>query len=140
MVNFAMTFLVGSDVYSLAADAPPLIPEQRQALEILSRICREQSIKLNLIAGDILFVNNLSILHARDAYQDRPDLGKSRLLFSMMLRDNHLALQKPACFREAGDNVFGRSPEKQILLTVDEWESFAAGPGRPKPEPNLRND
>lgn len=135
MVNFAMTFLVGSDVYPLAADAPPLIPEQRQALEILSQICREQSLKLNPIAGDILFVNNLSILHARDAYQDRPELGKTRQLLSLMLRDDRLALQKPKCFREAGDNVFSRSPEKQILLTVDEWESFAAGSQRPKLKP-----
>lgn len=124
MVNFATTFLAGSDVYPLAADAPPLSTKQCQALKVLSRVCQEQSLKLDPLPGDMMFVNNLSVLHARDAYVDLPELWQSRHLLSIMLRDKDLAWPKPACFRGASDDVFDVSPENQILLTTDEWETL----------------
>lgn len=134
MINFAMTFLVGSDLYPLPTDAPPLTPKQRQALRVLLRVCQEQSVKLDPISGDMTFVNNLSVLHARDAYRDEPELGQSRHLLSIMLRDTNLASQKPACFGARNNDVFGVPPEKQVLLTAGHGGS-SGGPS-PKPPPH----
>ena len=136
-----MTFLVGSDLYPLPKDAPGLTAKQKQALKVLSRVCQEHCVKLEPIPGDILFVNNLRVLHAREAYQDQPELGQTRHLLSIMLRDENMALKKPACFDGAGNDIFGTPPEKQTLLTAEQWEALQATNrpgGNPSPRPPER--
>jgi hypothetical protein len=51
---------------------PDLTSTQKQALDKLQEICRrpENQLELKLEAGDMLFLNNITMLHSRTAFQD----------------------------------------------------------------------
>lgn len=58
---------------------PPLSPEQVHALETLEAVCNRVKLHMILEVGDIQFVSNEHILHARTAYTDfAPHTGKPR--------------------------------------------------------------
>jgi hypothetical protein len=58
---------------------PPLSPEQVHALETLEAVCNRVKLHMVLEVGDIQFVSNSHILHARTAYRDHaPDSGMPR--------------------------------------------------------------
>jgi len=58
---------------------PPLSPAQVRALETLEQVCHRVRLHMVLEVGDIQFVANSHILHARTAYRDyAPDSGMPR--------------------------------------------------------------
>lgn len=48
---------------------PPLSDEQKRAMEILENVCQRESLHMILEVGDIQFVSNAHLLHARTAYK-----------------------------------------------------------------------
>ncbi|KAJ5202137.1 uncharacterized protein N7498_006800 [Penicillium cinerascens] len=54
------------------ARIPPLSDKQRYAMEIFEKICAELSLHMILELGDIQFVSNSHVFHARTAYTDHP--------------------------------------------------------------------
>jgi len=58
---------------------PPLSPAQQDALAVLEATCQRVRLHMILEVGDIQFVTNSHVLHARTAYRDfPPDSGKPR--------------------------------------------------------------
>ena len=58
---------------------PPLSPEQKEAAEVLEATCDRVKLHMVLEVGDLQFVANSHVLHARTAYRDfGPDTGKPR--------------------------------------------------------------
>ncbi|KIW24569.1 uncharacterized protein PV07_10277 [Cladophialophora immunda] len=58
---------------------PPLSPAQVRALETLEDVCQRVKLHMILEVGDIQFLSNEHILHARTAYRDYgPDSGMPR--------------------------------------------------------------
>lgn len=123
----AKTFLVGSEVYPLTADAPPLSEQQTRALHAMTRLCRENSFKLSQTPGDILFVNNLSILHARDSYKNGRQPETTRRLLNLMLRDTAMAWDQPKDSRTEFKGEIHLQPDEQVLWTIGEWEAHTYG-------------
>lgn len=123
----AKTFLVGSEVYPLTPDAPPLSKEQARALEVMTRLCRENSFKVSQTPGDILFINNLSILHARDSYTNGHQPGTARRLLNLMLRDTAMAWDQPNDSRTEFAREIHILPNEQVLWTIGEWEAHTHG-------------
>jgi len=65
--------------FSDAGLIPPLSAEQTHALETLEAVCDRVKLHMVLEVGDIQFVTNTHILHARTAYRDfGPDSGMPR--------------------------------------------------------------
>ncbi|KAL3470371.1 hypothetical protein BJX99DRAFT_51069 [Aspergillus californicus] len=65
------------------AKIPPLSEKQKYAMEVLERTCKELSLHMILEPGDIQFLHNPHVFHARTAYTDYPagavdDDGKPR--------------------------------------------------------------
>ncbi|KAL4877879.1 hypothetical protein BJY04DRAFT_121569 [Aspergillus karnatakaensis] len=60
--------------YNTGPDAriPPVSDKQKYALEVLERTCKELSLHMILEPGDIQFLHNPHIFHARTAYTDYP--------------------------------------------------------------------
>lgn len=58
--------------YNLGPDAkiPPLSEKQKYAMEIFEKICGELALHMILDPGDIQFVSNSHVFHARTAYTD----------------------------------------------------------------------
>ena len=52
---------------------PPITEAQAEALDTLQFLGEKYSLGLDFQKGDIQFINNLSNIHARDAYSDSPE-------------------------------------------------------------------
>lgn len=66
---------------------PPLIKEQREAVPVYRRIVDESAIDMQFRPGDIQFLNNHVMVHARRDYQDCPETGSKRHLLRLWLND-----------------------------------------------------
>lgn len=52
------------------SNIPPITEAQAEALDALQFVSEEHSVSMDLQKGDIQYINNLSIIHARDAFAD----------------------------------------------------------------------
>jgi Taurine catabolism dioxygenase TauD, TfdA family len=62
--------LIGAPMAPSSPELPSLIEPQAEALDAIHFYALKHSIKLRLKTGDILFVNNLAVLHCRTAFRD----------------------------------------------------------------------
>lgn len=92
--------------------APPLTVEQEAALMILQTIARKHQIKLDHRPGDLVFLNNYTVLHAREAYEDGETT--SRHLVRLWLHNSRLGLPIPDGFHLIWDCTFGQRSRKII--------------------------
>jgi alpha-ketoglutarate-dependent taurine dioxygenase len=53
-------------------DIPPITEAQAEALDALHFLAEKFSVTLDFQKGDVQYVNNLSIFHARDGFVDAP--------------------------------------------------------------------
>jgi len=69
------------------ADVPDLSPRERELLDLYEEIANDPGLYLDmdLWPGDIQWLSNHVILHARTAYEDDPDPGKRRHLLRLWL-------------------------------------------------------
>ena len=66
-------------------DAPRVSAAQWQALDMLSDLADELSFEMSFAPGDIQFVNNHVIYHARTAFADDAEAGRDRLLLRLWM-------------------------------------------------------
>lgn len=80
--------------------APRLTPEARRGLERLVELANDPDchVKMELLPGDMQFINNFHVMHARTAYSDDPTAGKIRHLKRLWL-ETSLLQDKPHEFR-----------------------------------------
>jgi len=85
---------------------PALSPLQLESLAVLSALASKYRYCLDLKQGDMVFINNLSLLHARDSYVD-PVEGPGRHLVRLWLRNPELAWTIPRLMRAPWEAAFG---------------------------------
>ncbi|KAK3297181.1 uncharacterized protein B0H64DRAFT_119847 [Chaetomium fimeti] len=85
---------------------PALSPSQLDSLEILSALASKHQYCLDMEQGDMVFINNLSLLHARDSYIDPKD-GPGRHFVRLWLRNSKLAWTIPQSMRAPWEAAFG---------------------------------
>ena len=66
-------------------EAPRVSPAQWEALDLLSDLADEFSFEMIFTPGDIQFVNNHVIYHARTAFEDEAESGHDRMLLRLWL-------------------------------------------------------
>lgn len=68
-------------------DVPRLTAEQIEAMELLERIANDPTfhLEMDFQPGDVQFLNNARILHAREAYEDHDDPAERRHLLRLWL-------------------------------------------------------
>ncbi|RDW78567.1 TauD/TfdA family dioxygenase [Aspergillus mulundensis] len=71
--------------FSNAGLVPPLSDKQVEALEVLEQTCQRLSLHMILEVGDIQFVSNSHVLHARTAYKDYAPPAPRRHLMRLWL-------------------------------------------------------
>ncbi|KAF4336467.1 family Taurine catabolism dioxygenase [Fusarium beomiforme] len=97
-----------------SADIPPITEAQAEALDTLHFLAEKHAVSLDFHKGDIQFVNNLSIFHARGGFKDSPE--KKRHLVRLWLRDPELAWKTPEALQPRWDNVYeGIKEENQVF-------------------------
>jgi len=65
----------------------PMTQEEKAAMDCVEEIAERPDMKLSFMQqpGDMIFLNNLAVMHQRQKYEDHPDAAKKRLLFRMWL-------------------------------------------------------
>uniref|UniRef100_A0A8H7K6Q5 TauD/TfdA-like domain-containing protein n=1 Tax=Bionectria ochroleuca TaxID=29856 RepID=A0A8H7K6Q5_BIOOC len=104
-INFATAFLKGSSYIPRQTDSPDLTVHQEEAIKILLQVSRKHSMRLSQASGDMLFVNNLCILHAREFYPE-------------------LAWRKPTATAIEMGKKFAKLDVPQFMGTVEHYEDF----------------
>ncbi|KAI1493289.1 hypothetical protein F5X96DRAFT_237441 [Biscogniauxia mediterranea] len=101
---------VGPHPAGPAGLVPRLLPEQQAALGLLQQHATNLQVPLQTRPGDLVFLNNYAVLHARDAYEDGE--ASSRHLVRMWLRNSELGWQIPSSMHIPWDAVFGQRAKK----------------------------
>jgi hypothetical protein len=83
---------------------PPLTEAQAEALDAVHFIAAKHRLETSMREGDIRFINNLAVLHSREAYKD--DETHKRHLVRLWLRNEELAWELPAPLKLAWARVF----------------------------------
>ena len=92
-----------------AAEVPRLSAPQAEALDLLHDLAEEMCLAMTFAPGDIQFVNNHVIYHARTEFEDDPGQGADRLLLRLWLA---VPNSRPL---PAGHDVLWRSTEAGAL-------------------------
>lgn len=74
LIQYARRYFTGFLAQPRSTSIPPITEAQAEALDALHFLAEEHSASLEFQKGDVQYVNNLSIFHARDGYRD--ELGK----------------------------------------------------------------
>jgi len=88
-------------------DVPKLTPAQQEAIDSFMATAREVSMAIDFEPGDISFIMNHVILHARTAYEDWPEPERKRHLLRLWLGNGRRPLQADVAQALAGVVVEG---------------------------------
>ena len=99
---------------------PKVSAEQIHAMEVIENVAKRFSIKVDRRNGDIQYINNMSMMHARSAYGSTE--RSSRHLLRMFLRDPEMMWVGPSTYEAKFNDSFteGR-PQELPVLDSDPW-------------------
>jgi Taurine catabolism dioxygenase TauD, TfdA family len=80
--HYSLTFI---EVAQMTPGVPPLSAAQREAIDLLMALAEELSFAMRFEPGDMQFLNNHVIYHARTAFEDDAGNGRVRLLYRLWL-------------------------------------------------------
>ena len=78
-------FIRSLERFSSAGLTPPLSPAQLEAADVLESTCKRLSLHMILEVGDIQFLSNAHMLHARTEYKDHAPPSPRRHLMRLWL-------------------------------------------------------
>ncbi|RQM08242.1 hypothetical protein DH86_00001439 [Scytalidium sp. 3C] len=106
-------------------DIPPITESQAEALDALHFTADRFSLTLDFQKGDIQYINNLSIFHARDGFVDAP--GKERHLLRLWLRNPELAWQTPKQLQNRWNELYDGLTENEQVFPLQPQIRGGAG-------------
>ncbi|KZP33619.1 Clavaminate synthase-like protein [Athelia psychrophila] len=126
VIQYARRALTGFQGLPRSAGIPPLSEAQAEALDTLHFLAERYALSLDFQRGDIQYVNNLSVFHARDGFRD--DEAHTRHLVRLWLRNEELAWQIPAYLDASWQRqYYALDPEKQVFALEPEIRSASQG-------------
>ncbi|KAF2268145.1 Clavaminate synthase-like protein [Lojkania enalia] len=118
--------LIGGPQLPRSKEMPALSIEQHHALEVVEDLARCFGTQLDRQNGDIQFINNLSIMHARSAYGGDRKQPSSRHLMRMFLRDPETMWKKPKVYNAQFEKPFLRGRKQEIpVIDTDPWRKIS---------------
>ncbi|KAJ4994425.1 taurine catabolism dioxygenase family protein [Stagonosporopsis vannaccii] len=118
--------LLGSPRIQRDPSMPKVSDKQTYAMHAVQNLAERYCVKLDRKQGDIQFINNLSIMHAREAYQGSNGKASTRHLLRMFLRDPEAAWDKPARFRNNFDDPFTPGRQQELpIIDMDPWRAIS---------------
>ncbi|CAK7203732.1 hypothetical protein SEUCBS139899_006478 [Sporothrix eucalyptigena] len=105
-----------SERASRAKKVPELTDRQVEALRVVSTVAAKNSLQLDTKPGDLVFVNNWSVLHSRSAYEDADfdndaHTSTRRHLLRLWIRNSQLGWKIPESMRAPWETAFGYTDE-----------------------------
>ena len=72
IIQYARRTFTGYQALPRSPEIPPITEAQAEALDAIHFLAECFAITLDFREGDVQYVNNLSIFHARDEFKDTP--------------------------------------------------------------------
>jgi len=91
----------------------------------LHHLAARRAIEIQLQPGDMIFFNNLSMLHARDAFVDNEAEGRKRHLLRLVLRNKEMAYELPEQLKETWKALYEHDVEEEVFPVKSELFTFA---------------
>lgn len=114
IIQYARRTFTGFQGLPRSSSIPPITEAQAEALDALHFLAEKYALGLDFKKGDVQFVNNLSVFHARDGFTNTEE--KQRHLVRLWLRDEENAWALPKALDERWDKVFKNvTVEKQVF-------------------------
>ncbi|KAJ5351396.1 hypothetical protein N7452_000370 [Penicillium brevicompactum] len=114
LIQYARRYFTGFQAQPRSKDIPPITEAQAEALDALHFLAEKHRAVLDFQKGDVQYVNNLSIFHARNGFKDAP--GKQRHLLRIWLRDPENAWETPQPLQHRWDTVYKDvAPDEQTF-------------------------
>lgn len=73
LLQYARRYFTGFGALPRSKSIPPITEAQAEALDALHFLGERFNVELDFQQGDIQFVNNLAVFHARDGFKDTPE-------------------------------------------------------------------
>jgi hypothetical protein len=80
--HYSLTYIEAAE---MVAGTPKLTAEQREAIGMLMALAGELSFDMTLEPGDMQFLNNHVVYHARTSFENDAGVGRDRLLYRLWL-------------------------------------------------------
>lgn len=131
IIQYARRTFTGFQGLPRSPNIPPITEAQAEALDALHFLAEKYALALDFQKGDIQFVNNLSIFHARDGFTNTRE--KQRHLVRLWLRDPELAWNTPDKLRGRWDKVYKDVREENQIFPLEPYiRSSSLGKTEPK--------
>jgi hypothetical protein len=123
MMNFVPNPLLGVEWLARPQSMPTPTIQQAEALSVVQAIAAKYQCVLDMKPGDLTFINNFGVLHAREGFEDSGT--QSRYLVRMWLKNERLAWSLPPELAEGNERLFNNSKiEKTWNLVPEDRQSF----------------
>ncbi|KAK4167462.1 hypothetical protein QBC43DRAFT_142238 [Cladorrhinum sp. PSN259] len=106
ILNFAREPLLGLNGVPRTAGLPTLTQAQKEALEMVEQVAKENQIVLHAEPGDLLFINNHAVLHSREAFSDPIENPNPRYLVRMWLKNEKMAWKLPQSLHHGNSRIY----------------------------------
>lgn len=107
VLAFSRRILTGSKVSPRSKNIPAMTDAQADALDAVHFTAEKHSLTLEGQRGDVLFWNNMSIMHAREGFTDGSSRDQKRHLLRLWLRSEEHAWETPECLKSAWKVAYG---------------------------------
>lgn len=109
--SFSRRAFTGTEAWSRPAGIPQLSETQAEALDAVQFAAERNQLELVTQPGDLQFINNLAVLHSRQAFED--DGQSHRHLVRLWLRNDEMAWALPQPLQLAWDRVFADDVDRE---------------------------
>ena len=107
LLNFSRRVLTGHPYAARSQNIPGLTEAQAEALDAVHFLGQKHQMRLSMKQGDIRFINNMGMLHGREAFLDHDGSGKSqRHLIRLWLHNSNMMWKLPSQLQLAWARVF----------------------------------
>lgn len=134
ILNFSRRVLTGHPLHPRSKGIPSLTEAQAEALDAVHYAADAHQLKVTMEQGDIRFINNMGILHGREAFSDGgTDLSKRHLL-RLWLHNKDKVWTLPPALEIAWARVF--DDDERLTRWHIEPHSRKGHADSPSPEPD----
>lgn len=114
LLQYGRRYFVGFGQLPRNPEIPPISEAQAEALDALHFLGEKFCVNTHFEKGDIQYVNNLALFHARDGFVDGEE--QRRHLLRLWLRDPEYAWKTPEVIEWRWKQLYeGITPEKELL-------------------------
>ena len=107
ILNFSRRVLTGHPYAPRSSNIPGLTEAQAEALDAVHFLGQKHQMRLSMKKGDIRFINNMGLLHGREAFQDEDGSATSRRhLIRLWLHNSKMVWKLPPQLQLAWARVF----------------------------------